>query len=181
MGISIKNGHIFIDDETELDIAYVKSDMRKAVSATGRNSLYVQYARSWMSQLDSSGLRAIPEVQAKIRALTGLKDKGMSIGGSSKNIREDHRTHVIQNGDSSFLKSTFGITLNKNFKNKNTGKSFGLGTEILAKQYFVQWHEWLNMIKQFAGSKPKPKEDLNKKYADNFDTAFKEPTITKAA
>jgi len=180
--MSMRSGHIFTYDEdekeTEIDISYVKADMRDAITATERNSIYVQYVKSWILELTNAGLRAIPGIQSKLYALLGKeKPKGITIGGGGKNVPMDHRTRLVSNGDKSFLSSKFAISVGKPSKNKHNGKHIGLGTELTARQCFSTWENQLGMIKNFASSKPKAKDDSNKLYADNFEKAFKEPEL----
>ena len=179
--ISIKSGRILTYDEnekeTEICISSVKDDMKEAIVATDRNSLYVQSVREWVEDLTYGGLRAIPEVQKKLRFFLGKpEEKGFSFGGRDKSIKPDHRTNILSSGDNSFLRSTFAIAVGKPSKHKD-GKHLGLGTELTAKQCFSTWYSQLNMIRFQGSSKKKPYEDPDKPFKDNWEKTFKAPEI----
>jgi hypothetical protein len=177
--ISIKNGHIWTtteDEDIEIDLAYVKEDMKKAIRTTGRNSLYVMWVRNWMNELNNAGLRAIPNIMDRLCALTGMpKTSGFSFGGKQEIINPDFRSASFANTDNN---PVVGGNLKKSGAQKHKEeKSIGLGTELTAKICFKRWYSWLNLIRFQGSSRKKSWSDPNKVYTDNFDKALKEPEI----
>lgn len=144
MSISVKNGKITLTEgkiETEIDIEYVKKDIKSAIKSTGRESLYVAQARTVVKKLDSGLL----EAKNELARLLGIEVKeGFTMGGKAPTPSQSTPLTKCNNETA---KQVFGIRVGKGSKKKTTR---GLGTPVDAKINFKQWYDWVGMIKQFA-------------------------------
>ena len=80
MSYQIKDGKITMktpDGDVQIDLDYIKSDMKKAVRPIKRNSFYVKKIREYITELDQ-GFDSIEPVQTKLRSFFGASEKGLS-------------------------------------------------------------------------------------------------------
>jgi len=180
MSILLKSGGVCIvgkdNEEVQIDISYIKSDMKAEIKATRRpNSYYVKLVREMIKDLDSSGLRAVPQVQNKLRSILGLPEiKGFTIGGTN-NPSVDFKSSVENSKDDKFLGEVFEMKVNKSYPKKNQEeKHYGFITELASRSLFKKWEQFLGMIKQCSNSQKKL-DDSTKKYEENFEKIFNNP------
>lgn len=80
--MQIKAGkmRMYLNDEwVDFGVAYVAKDMRKIAKPLNcRKHAYAPFLRRWAGELESKGLLAIQDVQARLKAFYGCSEKWMA-------------------------------------------------------------------------------------------------------